>query len=133
MSRENVKKMFARIQNDPKLWQDHINLMKENENCSEKVIADKIVESGKRSGFDFSAEDVFQASAELVDTKGNNKELSDEDLGNVAGGGSKTQQADPGPGACGNCSGMRLEDGEPMCMLYRKPVYFLPHCSRRRS
>jgi hypothetical protein len=53
---------------------------------SEKVLADKLVELGKTSGFAFSKEDLMAARAEFMDNKNSNCELSDSDLENVAGG-----------------------------------------------
>lgn len=45
--------------------------------------AEKIIRTAKAAGFDFSAEELFEARAELADTANSNPELSDKDLSAV--------------------------------------------------
>jgi len=87
MSKDNVKKMFAKIEKDMKLTQEYIDLLKEHGQSSEKIIMEKLVEFGKKSGFIFSSDDLIAARAELMDKKNSNAELADDDLEKVAGGG----------------------------------------------
>jgi len=93
MSKENVKKMFDKISKDAELQKKYVASMQAHRKDAEKLLAEKLIELGKTSGFVFSNEDLMAARAELADKANSNKELSDGDLANVAGGnvGQKTQ------------------------------------------
>ena len=86
MSKENVKKMFDKISKDAELQKKYVASMQAHRKDAEKLLAEKLIELGKTSGFVFSNEDLMAARAELADKTNSNKELSDGDLANVAGG-----------------------------------------------
>jgi len=86
MSRENVRKMFGKIEKDSVLNGKYVELMRAHQKETDRILADKLVELGKTSGFDFSGNDLLAARAELIDGTNANKELSENDLEKVAGG-----------------------------------------------
>jgi len=86
MSKDNVKKMFGKIEKDAALQKKYAELMQAHQKETEKALTDKLVELGKTSGFEFSKDDLLAARAELIDKAHSNKELSNEDLAKVAGG-----------------------------------------------
>jgi len=86
MSKDSVKQMFGKMEKDAELQKKYSELMQANQIESEKALADKLVELGKTSGFEFSKEDLLAARAEFMDDNNSNCELSGSDLGNVAGG-----------------------------------------------
>lgn len=87
MSKENIKLMFVSMGKDEKLQKKFEKLAKENQKDPENVMAGKIVEFGKAAGFVFSKEELLEARLELVNESNDNKELADDELANVAGGG----------------------------------------------
>jgi len=93
MSKDNVKKMFGKMEKDAELQKKYAVLMQEHQKDAEKILADKLVELGKTSGFSFSHDDLMAARAEVMDKNNSGKELSDSDLANVAGGGSQKATA----------------------------------------
>ncbi|HNY13339.1 MAG TPA: Nif11 family protein [Candidatus Wallbacteria bacterium] len=93
MSKDNVKKMFGKMNKEAELQKKYTAIMQEHQKEAEKNLADKLVEFGKTSGFSFSKDDLIAARAELMDKANSNKELSDTDLANVAGGGSQKATA----------------------------------------
>jgi len=88
MSKDNVKKLFGKMEKDAELLKKYSSLMQEHQKEAEKTLSDKLIEFGKTSGFAFSKDDLLAARAEFIDKINENKELADNDLGNVAGGGS---------------------------------------------
>ncbi len=86
MSKENVKQMFGKMEKDAVLKGKYAELMKAHQIETEKALADKLVEFGKTAGFKFSNENLMAARSELADKINENKELTDGDLANVAGG-----------------------------------------------
>ena len=95
MSKDNVKKMFITMQTDAELQKKFVKAAQLNEKKPETVQADLLVEFGKTAGFVFSKEELMAARAELMGKSNETRELSDDDLVNVAGGGN--QKADPQP------------------------------------
>jgi len=89
MSKDNVKKMFGKMQNDTEFQKKYAQLMKAHGEEAEKILAEKIIELGNSSGFNFSKDDLMAARAEFVDKSNQNVELSDNDLADVAGGDTK--------------------------------------------
>jgi len=87
MSKDNVKKLFGKIEKDAGLQKKYAALVQAHAEENEKKLAEKLVELGKTSGFAFSHDDLTSARAEIMDKINSNKELSDGDLANVAGGG----------------------------------------------
>ncbi len=63
--------------------------MQAHQKDAENKMAEKLIEFGKTSGFAFSKDDLLAARAEVMDKANSNKELSDGDLANVAGGARK--------------------------------------------
>jgi len=86
MSKDNVKHMFAKIDKDESMKKSYEQLMKSCHEEYEKIIAQRLIEFGKTKGFAFSKDDLISAQAELIDKFNENRELSDNDLSNVAGG-----------------------------------------------
>jgi len=80
MSKEIVKKMFSQIEKDANLQKKYAETMQSHQIEAEKVLAGKLVELGKTSGFDFSKNDLLAARAELIDSINANNELSEKDL-----------------------------------------------------
>jgi len=93
MNKDNVKQMFAKIQKDANFQKNYVELMRKHQLENEKALADKLIEFGKSSGFAFSKDDLQAARAELIDKVNENKELGDNDLANVAGGGNNKNNA----------------------------------------
>lgn len=87
MSKDNVKQMFAKMAKDEVFYKRYTDLMQAHQNETEKALADRLIQLGKTSGFEFNKEDLLAARAEIIDTANSNKELSDKDLASVAGGG----------------------------------------------
>ena len=86
MSKDAVKQMFGKMEKDAALKNKYAELMQAHQKDTEKILADKLIELGKTSGFAFSKEDLLAARAEVMDKTNSNKELSDSDLAGVAGG-----------------------------------------------
>jgi len=87
-----VKKMFAKIEEDADFQKKYAVVMKVHINETEKALADKLIELGKISGFEFSKDDLIEARREFFDSSNSSEELSESDLNKVAGGGEmKTQ------------------------------------------
>jgi len=87
VSKDAVKQMFGKIEKDAALKNKYAELMQAHQKDTEKILAEKLIELGKTSGFAFSNEDLLAARAEFADKANSNKELSEDDLANVAGGG----------------------------------------------
>jgi len=87
MSKDNVKQMFGKIEKDAALKGKYADLMKAHQMDTENKMAEKIIEFGKNSGFEFLKEDLLAARSEVIDKANSNKELSNNDLSSVAGGG----------------------------------------------
>jgi len=90
MSKDNVKQMFGKMEKDAALKNKYAELMQAHQIETEKALADKLIELGKTAGFKFSKDDLMASRAELADKINENKELSDDDLANVAGGENST-------------------------------------------
>ena len=86
MSREMIGKMFEKIEKDMELKKKYTEMLLAYYKETEKVMADKLVEFGKTSGYSFTNEELKTFTNELLDKAGLNKELSPEDLEKVAGG-----------------------------------------------
>jgi len=93
MSKDNVKQMFGKMEKDAALKGKYADLMKAHQKDAENKMAEKLIEFGKTSGFAFSKDDLLAARSEIMDKANSNKELSDGDLANVAGGGSQKNAA----------------------------------------
>jgi len=93
MSKDNVKKLFGKIEKDSEMKKKYAGLMQAYRKESDKALSDKLVELGKTSGFVFSHDDLMAARAELMDKNNSGKELSDGDLTSVAGGGTRKGKA----------------------------------------
>jgi len=91
MSKENVKKLFGEIEKDIELQKKYASLMQSQQKEIEKKLLEKLVEFGQTSGFAFSKDDLISARTELMDKVNSNRELSDGDLANVAGGASHSK------------------------------------------
>jgi len=89
MSKDNVKKMFGKIEKDAGLQKKYAELMQGHSKEAEKSLAEKLIGFGKAEGFSFSKDDLLAARAEVIDRINSNKELSAEDLSKVAGGGTQ--------------------------------------------
>jgi len=87
MSKDNVKQMFGKMEKDAALKGKYAELMQAHQKDAENTMAEKLIEFGKTSGFAFSKEDLLAARSEVMDKANSDKELSDGDLANVAGGG----------------------------------------------
>ena len=87
MSKDSVKQMFGKMEKDEALKGKYAELMQAHQKDTENKLAEKLIELGKTSGFAFSKEELLAARAELMDKNNSNKELSDDDLEKVAGGG----------------------------------------------
>jgi len=86
MSKDNVKKMFGKMEKDAEMKKKYAGLMLAHQKDAENKMAELLIEFGKTSGFAFSKEDLLAARAEVLDKVNSNNELSDGDLTNVAGG-----------------------------------------------
>jgi len=86
MSKDNVKQMFGKMEKDASLKNKYTELMKAHQKDAENKMAEKLIEFGKTSGFAFSKEELLAARLDLIDKINSNKELSNSDLANVAGG-----------------------------------------------
>jgi len=89
MSKENVKKLFEKIQKDAELQKNYAEIMQASGKGSEKSLADKLVGLGKANGFEFTSKDLEAARNELIDRVNENGELDDNALSGVAGGAKK--------------------------------------------
>jgi len=87
MSKDNVKMMFGKMEKEAQLQEKYLELLRRNQNLTENVLTEKLIEFGRSSGFAFSKNDLMAARAEIMDKANSNRELSDNDLSNVAGGG----------------------------------------------
>jgi len=101
MGKDNVKQMFGKMEKDAALKGKYAELMQAHQKESEKALADKLVELGKTSGFEFSKDDLLAARAEFMDEANSNGELSGADLGNVAGGFIHSSSSQRGCRKCG--------------------------------
>jgi len=88
MSKDMVKQMFGKMEKDAERQKKYADLMLTYQRETEESMAEKLIELGKTASFAFSKDDLMAARAELMDKVNSNKELSDKDLFNVAGGGS---------------------------------------------
>ncbi len=86
MSKETVKKFFVKVEQDETLRNSFLAAIKSIKPENQNEVAEKIIQTAKTAGFDFSAEELFEARAELVDAANSNPELSDKDLSAVSGG-----------------------------------------------
>ena len=87
MSKDNVKKMFGKIEKEAEFQKKYAELILACRREADKILADKLVELGQASGFVFSIDDLTAARTELADHLNATRELSDNDLAKVAGGG----------------------------------------------
>lgn len=86
MSKENVKKFFAAIEQDENLKANYVAAMKEYHAESDKILADKLIALGGSANFLFTENDLKEARAELMDRINENGELADNDLLTASGG-----------------------------------------------
>jgi len=86
MSKENVKKMFGKLEKDAEFQKKYLSLMKTYAKENETALTDRLIEFGKLEGFSFSSDDLLAARAELIDKVNANGDLADEDLAKIAGG-----------------------------------------------
>jgi len=78
--------MFSAIEKNAELQKKYMGIMREHQKVAEDMIAGQLIEFGKAAGFSFSKDDLIAARSELTDKLNSNRELSDNDLANVAGG-----------------------------------------------
>lgn len=86
MSKENVKKFFVRVEQDETVRKNFLASMESIKPETQNEAAEKIIKTAKAAGFNFNAEELFEARAELIDAVNSNPELSDKDLSSVSGG-----------------------------------------------
>jgi len=86
MSKDNVKKMFAKFEKDAGFQKKYAEIMKNHQKETENSLAEMLIEFGKKSGFDFSKNDLLAAKSEVIDKLNANAELDDNDLNQVSGG-----------------------------------------------
>ena len=86
MSKDDVKKMFSKIEKDAGFQKNYFRIIQEHQKEAENFMADRLIEFGKISGFSFTKDDLMAARAELVDKFNSNMELAEKDLASVAGG-----------------------------------------------
>lgn len=86
MSKEIIADMFKKIEKDMELKKKYTEMFLTYYKEMEKVMADKLVEFGKTSGYSFTNEDLKAFTNEFLKKTGLNKELSPEELDKVAGG-----------------------------------------------
>jgi predicted ribosomally synthesized peptide with nif11-like leader len=79
MSKEIVKKMYSQIEENADLMKKYVELIETLKTEASDKFFDKFIELGKASGFVFSKDDILAADSE-------SRELSDDELSNVAGG-----------------------------------------------
>ncbi len=92
MSKDSVKQMFGKMEKNEELQKKYAALMQAHQIETEKALADTLVEFGKTAGFTFSKDDLLAARSELADKINENKELTDGDLANVAGGNEQSKK-----------------------------------------
>jgi len=86
MSKENVKKMFGKLEKDAEFQKKYMALMQAQAKETDDALAGRLIEFGKSEGFSFTNGDLQAARAELADRMNASGELSDADLVKVAGG-----------------------------------------------
>jgi len=86
MSKENLIKLFEKIQIDQELKKKYVELMASHFAETEKVMTNKLIELGKTAGLSFSKEDIKNFTDELINKTGSKKEISNGDLDKVSGG-----------------------------------------------
>lgn len=87
VSKDNVKNMFGVMITSDELQKKYVEMLRRNQNAPEDIMAEKLIEFGRTSGFAFSKKDLMAARAEIMDRSNDNRELSDNELSNIAGGG----------------------------------------------
>ncbi len=87
MSKDTVKQMFGKMEKEAQLQEKYLEMLRRNQNLTEDVLAEKLIEFGRSSGFAFSKNDLMAARSEILDNANSNRELSDGDLSSLAGGG----------------------------------------------
>jgi|GEM_PF-3678960 len=58
MSKDNVKKLFVKMEKDAGLLKKYSELIGSCRNESEKILSEKLIDFGKRSGFEFNSADL---------------------------------------------------------------------------
>ncbi len=86
MSKENVKKFFIKVEQDETVRKNFLASMAGIKPEAQNETVEKIIQTAKAEGFEFNAEELFEARAELIDAASSNTELSDENLNCVSGG-----------------------------------------------
>jgi len=86
MSKDNVKKMFAKLEKDQALMKEYVEIIRSQQALVEKELAEKLISLGNAKGFSFNMQDLIDAKNELIDKTNSNRELAESDLANVAGG-----------------------------------------------
>lgn len=98
MNKDTVKKLFAKLEKDAELQKRFTAIMQAHHSGPESALAARLVEFGGAEGFSFTGDDLLAARRELADKMNSNAELSDTELGAVAGGekvGAGGKPADP--------------------------------------
>jgi predicted ribosomally synthesized peptide with nif11-like leader len=86
MSKENVKKFFAKVEQDENIRNNFLIAMEDVKPEIQNEAAEKIIKVAAAAGFNFNSKELFEARAELIDMVNSNPELSDKELGAVSGG-----------------------------------------------
>ena len=82
MSLEKAKEFFKSIEEAGQTQEEYKGILMGGQGLSEEEVQGKVIGFASGKGFDISAEDIKALAAEMQ-----NGELSDEELGAVAGGG----------------------------------------------
>lgn len=95
MSKERVQEFFAAVEKDENLKDQFSAVIQEiqaelvkfeSQDERDRIFGEKLIELGKKSGFEFNLHDLKEARQELLDQTSENGELAEEDLRAVAGG-----------------------------------------------
>ncbi len=86
MSKKTITEMFETIEKNMELKKNYQEMLRSYYVEIEKIMADKLVEFGKSTGYSFTNEDLKSYMNEFLNKIASNKELSAEDLCKVSGG-----------------------------------------------
>ena len=87
MSKETVKKFFRSVQENARLRNQVATLMCERRRETPSALARKIVEIGAEAGLAFTDAELRAVYMEMLGDGGGNRELTEDEMGAVAGGG----------------------------------------------
>ena len=93
MSKENVTAFFQKMQTDEALKKQFANVQSELQQQMMTQLAEKLVALGASNGFEFTADDLREMYQAMTDQMSENRELSDDEVGAIAGGSEKAYGA----------------------------------------